>query len=414
MQTTHIPTLQEMTDFVSGSVPLSLKIEERQDAYNYCQKVLVKTVYRSLRKKDKSTVRQYLQAITGYSRAQTDRLISQYVKTGHIALSKRTQPTFSRIYTNDDIVTLAVLDELFEHMSGPATAVVCQDEYRLFGNEDYVRLQHISSAQIYRLRDTMTYRNHGVVYARTRPTKIPIGERVKPEPDGQPGYIRVDSVHQGDKDGEKGVYHINLVDEVTQWQVTVSVEGISERFLILALELAFKLFPFKIINFHSDNGSEYINHKVAGLLENMQAKLTKSRPRRSGDNGLVETKNGATIRKALGYTHIPRTSSNVATINQWYVAWYIPWLNFHRPSAFRETKIDEKSGKIKHTYPAKNYMTPCTKLTSLDEYEQYLQPGITLEHLETQAYAMSRVEWTKAMQDQKIAMWNSLTLEPNN
>ena len=52
-------------------------------------------------------------------------------------------------------------------------------------------------------------------YTKTKPAPVKIGERTKPINNGQPGFLRVDSVHQGDKDGEKGVYHINLVDEVT-------------------------------------------------------------------------------------------------------------------------------------------------------------------------------------------------------
>ena len=82
-------------------------------------------------------------------------------------------------------------------------------------------------------------------------------------------------MHQGDNGNEKGVYHINLVDEVTQWQVVCCVEGISERFLIPALEKALSLFPFEIVNFHSDNGSEYINYTVATLLEKMRIAQTK-------------------------------------------------------------------------------------------------------------------------------------------
>ena len=46
-----------------------------------------------------------------------------------------------------------------------------------------------------------------------RPVRIPIGERRKPDPAGQPGYRRVDSVHQGDLDGIKGRYLIHAEDE---------------------------------------------------------------------------------------------------------------------------------------------------------------------------------------------------------
>lgn len=63
-----------------------------------------------------------------------------------------------------------------------------------------------------------------------------IGERIKPQTKGEPGHIRIDTVHQGDLDKKKGVYHINAIDEITQFEVVLSVEKISEHYLIPILE----------------------------------------------------------------------------------------------------------------------------------------------------------------------------------
>ncbi|MBI4370479.1 MAG: DDE-type integrase/transposase/recombinase [Elusimicrobia bacterium] len=120
---------------------------------------------------------------------------------------------------------------------------------------------------------------------------------------GRPGWIRVDTVHQGDLDGHKGVYHINMVDSVLQWEIVVCVEKISERYLAPVLEEALGMFPFVIAGFHSDNGSEFINDVVAKLLNKLLIEQTKSRSGRSSDNALVEGKNGSVIRKHMGYWH---------------------------------------------------------------------------------------------------------------
>ena len=80
-------------------------------------------------------------------------------------------------------------------------------------------------------------------------------------------------------------------------------ERISEAFLIPVLEALLLSFPFVILGFHSDNGSEYINRHVAKLLIEEQ---TKSRSRHSNDNAQAESKNGAIVRKHLGYSHIPQ------------------------------------------------------------------------------------------------------------
>ncbi len=114
-------------------------------------------------------------------------------------------------------------------------------------------------------------------------------ERRKPKPNGQPGYIRIDTVHQGDQDKQKGVYHINAVDELTQFEVICSVEKISETFLIPIIKQLLDKFPFKIINFHSDNGSEYINQHVAKLLKKLLIEFTKSRSRQTNESLPRET-----------------------------------------------------------------------------------------------------------------------------
>ena len=61
------------------------------------------------------------------------------------------------------------------------------------------------------------------------------------------------------------------------------MEKISERYLIPVLEQLLEAFPFTLINFHPDNGSEYINQRVAKLLEKLRIEFTKSLSRHSND-----------------------------------------------------------------------------------------------------------------------------------
>ena len=69
--------------------------------------------------------------------------------------------------------------------------------------------------------------------------------RKAPGPEGRAGFVRIDTVHQGDLDGVKGVYHIACVDTVSQWQVEACVQGISEAFLLPVLRLIMAQFPFE-------------------------------------------------------------------------------------------------------------------------------------------------------------------------
>jgi hypothetical protein len=275
--------------------------------------------------------------------------------------------------------------------------------FNTFKDNDFVRLQNISLGHIYNLRSTEKYKSKALIFKKTNPVSTPIGIRQKPQPYGKPGYLRVDSVHQGDLDKQKGVYHINLVDEVTQWEIVVCVEGISEYFLLPALEKALREFPFKILNFHSDNGSEYINYRVEELLERLLVKQTKSRSRHSNDNGLAETKNKI-IRKWNGYSYIPKRFAH--TINQWYENYFNTYLDFHRQCAYPTTYTDDK-GKQKKKY--ETYLTPYEKLKTLENWTQYLTPGQTEKELDDISLALSDNEFAKQMNKAKKHIWKSFS-----
>ena len=230
--------------------------------------------------------------------------------------------------------------------------------------------------------------------------QVAIGERRAPKPDGKPGYIRVDTVHQGDGEGSKGVYHINAVDEVTQWQVAGATAYISEAWLLPVLEAMLGQFPFTIRGFHSDNGSEFINHTVASLLNKLLIEQTKSRPRRSNDNGLVEAKNGAVIRKHMGYGHI--AWAHAEAIHSFYREEFNPYLNFHRPCGHAEMVTSDK-GKRRRVYSW--YATPWEALRRLPSLASCLRPDVTVEQLEAQAREHSDVEAAARMQHSKRTLF---------
>ena len=205
----------------------------------------------------------------------------------------------------------------------------------LFKDARYERLADISVSHLYNLRRAPGYETRRRHWTKTQGYRIPIGVRRAPTPEGRPGFIRIDSVHQGDQDGVKGLYHINAVDCVTQFEIVATCERLSEAFLLPVIEALLASFPFQILGFHADNGSEYINHTVAGLLSKLRVEFTKSRPRRSTDNGLAETKNGAIVRKHLGYSHIPQRFA--LAVHAFCHGFLNPYVNFHRPCFFAET-----------------------------------------------------------------------------
>jgi transposase InsO family protein len=388
---------------MEASGEVHFQARDRAELYEWVNRILRGQDYGRLKRASKGLVRSYLAKMTGLSRAQVARLIRCYQQGGAVKPRAYRRHRFPQRYTRTDIELLAEVDEAHETLSGPATQKILQRERHEYHDGRYERLARLSVAQLYRLRKSRRYRQRRVAYQPTRPTQVAIGERRKPDPQNRPGYLRVDTVHQGDRDGVKGLYHINAVDEVTQWQVVGATAQISEAWLMPVLEAMLDQFPFHIRGFHSDNGSEFINHTVAALLNKLLVEQTKSRPRHSNDNGLAESKNGWVIRKHTGYGHI--ASAHAEAFDQFYRRHFNPYLNFHRPCGVPELKLDAK-GKTKRVY--RWYATPWEILRQLPGVAGYLRPELTLDQLGESARSKSDTQAATEMQDAKRKLFTGL------
>ena len=405
MEEAKLRTVAQIRAFLAGTTEISLRIR-KEERYGFIERTLNRLGYAGQSRANKGVLLRYLERMTGLSRQQVTRLVRQWCKTGEV--SRRTgapKRGFERRYTAADAALLAEVDMLHSTLSGPATKKLMERAYHMFDDKRFERLAGISVAHLYNLRGGKAYQGRRRHWTKTRPTGLPIGQRRAPQPNGRPGYIRIDSVHQGDQDGVKGVYHINAVDCVTQFQIVATCEKISEAYLIPVLRQLLGGFPFKILGFHADNGSEYINHRVAKLLEKLLVEFTKSRPRHSNDNALVESKNGAVIRKHLGYVHIPQQFASL--VNAFCSDHLNPYVNFHRPCFFPET-ITDKKGKERKRYRYENMMTPYEKLKSLPDAAQYLKTGMTFEMLDAQAWEMSDNDAAAALNNAKRKLFQAI------
>lgn len=402
MQAAEDMSLVQIRAFLEASEEMEFK-GNKEDLYEWVNQTLQRLRDRKLKRSERGLVRRYVARMTGLSRAQATRLLGMYLRGEDVRPQAYRRRRFPQRYTREDVARLVAVDEAHASISGPATHKLLQRALYDFHDAEYLRLAELSVSHLYRLRKSRAYRERSTSYQPTRPTKVAIGERRPPKPNGRPGYLRVDTVHQGDQDGVKGVYHINAVDEVTQWEVVGAVAQISEAWLIPVLEAMLAQFPFRIEGFHSDNGSEFINHTVNKLLKKLLIEQTKSRPRRSNDNGLVESKNGAVVRKHMGYTHI--TAPHAEKIEAFYEQHLNPYLNFHRPCGVPEEVTDEK-GKTKRVY--RWYATPWEILRQLPDLAKCLKSGVTVQDLDRQARAQTDKAAGEQMQREKVKLFISL------
>ena len=407
MKSVRNVSIPELEQLLSSTDAIAFVAMDKSEAYAWISVTLKTYRYRKLGKRERGIVSAYICKLTGYSQRQTKRLIHSWMKATKLVRKTYKHHSFNGKYTRDDCILLAKTDEAHNVLSGPATRLILEREYVVYGKDEFERLAGISVSHIYNLRKTFLYRQHAAVFTKTKGNKkVTLGLRRKPEPNGCPGYIRIDSVHQGDgPNREKGVYHINFVDEVTQWEFVACVATICDKDMLPVLEAILFMYPFVIHEFHADNGSEYMNKQVAEMLERIHVTLSKSRPRRHNDNALVETKNGGVVRKEMGYNYIPSHYAEI--IHAWYLEWFNPYLNYHRPCGFVTTITDHK-GKERKVYKPQDYMTPYRKLKSLPDTEQYLKPGVTFEQLDELETAMSDTEFALAKNKTKYQLMKKI------
>lgn len=398
--------------FLSGVPDITFSASSKKEKYDWVKEVLTRFNFRHLKKGERGIVREYIQKVTGYSNSQMTRLVSKYL-AGKLYFLDYQRHSFPTKYSPTDIALLCQTDNIHYRLNGYATKQILLREYNTFGKIEYRNISQISVAQIYRLRTTRVYQTKSLTFKNTQAVQRNIGERRKPDPQGRPGYIRIDTVHQGDlasdrdTQSEKGVYHINSIDEVTQWEIIASVEKISEAYLEPILLLILEQYPFVIIEFHADNGSEYINHTVARLLNKLLIKLTKSRSRQTNDNAQVESKNGSIVRKHMGYFYI--NQKYAPDINDFYVTVFNTYLNFHRPCGFATILVSPK-GKQKKIY--NKYLTPFEALKKIPDAEKYLKPGVTIAKLDEVAMQYSDNEYATIMDKEKTKLFDKIGLKP--
>lgn len=397
MDDSRIGSIAQLEEFVKSSQKLVVELETIEDKYAFIDKTVDRFGYRKLKRKEKHIVYLYLRKLTGYKKAQLLRLIKRAI-LGKLTRKEYQRKNPNRIYTATDIKLLERTDEFHLRLNAVATHEIIRREYEVFHHKEFKNISRISVSHINNLRRHPIYVNSWV--NATKPREIAIGTTTPPETNNLPGSIRVDTVHQRD------VYHINSVDEITQWEIVVCVPTIAESTLGPALELMFSQYPFTVFNFHSDRGSEFINHLVAQILNKLLIKQTKSRSRHCNDNALVETKNGSVVRKNMGYCHINQDKAD--RINDYYRMFLNPYLNFHRPCLYlTETKKDS-FGRERRVYG--EVKVPYDKLREVyrQTKKNFLIPSTSWDKLDIIAYQYSDNEFAEIVRKEERKLFNEI------
>ena len=175
---------------------------------------------------------------------------------------------FPQRYTRADIELLAAVDEAHETLSGPATRRILEREYHAV-RQAGVRAagRDLGGPPVQPAPPGSAIANGVSTTAKPGPRPWPSASGGGPIRKASPAICASIPCIRAISPAAKGVYHINAVDEVTQWQIVAATAHISEAWLEPVLAAMLRQFPFRIRGFHSDNGSEFINQTVAHLLQ---------------------------------------------------------------------------------------------------------------------------------------------------
>ena len=388
-----------------------ISFDTKSEKINWVKQFLNKVKYKRIEQK---TLKTKIKAIIADSTGLSDRTIDLWIyKYKHGKLKSKTykRNTFHKIYTWDDIILLVKVDAATERISASSLCNLFDREYNIFHKKEFERLANISKSHINNLRLTPAYKRRAIVFEKTHSTKshfLPIG---KMEAKGIPGYLRVDTVHSGTHNEQKGLYYINMIDDTLQTEYVFTVPVISERFMRVILDILLQSYWTPIEAFHSDGGSEYNNNVVVALLNKLHIEdCTRSRPYHCNDNALIEMKNGYIIRKHFGFGYIPKEFSE--KFNIYLSEYFNEYLNFHRSSGYLTGTHKSKKGRTVREYSY--YNTPYE--TFKEKYIEYLKPGLTIEDLDKIAYAKSDYESAQEMNKYKKELFKEIFnhIVPNN
>ena len=173
-----------------------------------------------------------------------------------------------------------------------------------------------------------------------------------------PGFVEADLVaHSGPTAKGSFVQTLTLTDIATGWTECAPLLVREQKLLTEVLSEMRRRMPFALLGFDTDNDSVFMNETVKNYCEEARLVFTRCRPYRKNDQAWVEQKNGAVVRRAVGYRRYEGLEA-AAALARLYTALRL-FVNFFQPS-FKLVAKSRDGAKVKKTYlpPA----TPCQRL----------------------------------------------------
>ena len=195
--------------------------------------------------------------------------------------------------------------------------------------------------------------------------------------EAEPGFAEIDLVaHCADDGGGDFAYTLTLTDISTSWVENTSIKNRSQIAVTDALERIINRMPFALKGIDCDNGSEFINHHLAGFCKEREITFTRSRPYRKNDQCYVEQKNGHVVRRLIGYARY-ESAEAVDLLNRIYSNHRL-LVNFFQPCRKLTSKV-RTGAKVKKDYDVAQ--TPYARLIASNTLSNQESTEITNYYL---------------------------------
>jgi hypothetical protein len=366
--------------------------------------------YRTAKKSEKTKILFTFIEQTGYNRKYASRILanegkSKTVKKGltvkitHQKIKKRLYPV---TYDEGVLDALVLLWEAFNYQCGKLLSpflrsnidsIVKVPQFNV-SRKVVAKLRKISASAIGRLLKPIKAKmkikgNSGTKPAASHLKKlVSMLSHFECSEQGE-GLWQIDLVHHdgGNPTGEF-CYTLTITEVKSAWTARYALKNKAHSWVFQALASACLQLPLPVRILHSDNGSEFINHALMAWCKQQGILLTRSRSSKKNDNCFVEQKNGATVRKQVGYLRYCG-DNGVAALQNVYTH-YDRLFNFCCPG--RKLISKERVGaKIKKTFDKPQ--TPFDRvMASADTPEEIKQ------HLKTKKKSIRLMSEMKKMQ----------------
>ena len=316
--------------------------------------------YRQAERKDKSAILDEFVKTTGYNRKYAVRVLNRCGKTlsvtmdgksVNVRVAKPKRPgnrTGRPLYGPEVIECLRKIWAFHWYKCGKDLAVYIRENIGCIEasrDSDFKitpeikkGLIAISTAQIDRRlkADRDKLRVRGISGSRLGEAalmkQIPVRTHYSDAESATPGYFQTDTVHHcGDTGSGEFCLTLTVTDISSGWTKLRPLRNKAYKWTLEGLKHIHAALPFPLLELHSDNGSEFINHgtldwwKITDTLQ-----LSRSRPRLKNDNCFAEQKNNAFVRNYVGYCRFD-TEGELSALGRVYES-LCPLLNFFMPN----------------------------------------------------------------------------------